>query len=490
MDTVLALDFGTQGVKALLVDARGALLARRYAHYPFSLNRGGLMEQRPGDWVDAAIRTIASLRDCEGFEHVAAVGLSGHMHGVVPLDASGAPTYDCILWCDTRCGEQLSRVGARLSSQTLSQLQNPLATAYTMGKLVWLREHAPQAWERTKRVLYCKDYIRFLLTGEQATDYSDASGSLLYDFAQNRWSLDACEAAGIAPDLLPQILPSCTVAGRITREATRSFGLPAGIPVAVGSGDLAASLLGSGVGGEGELLINLGTAGQVLAVSESAQKLRGGYRFKFLDDTMDMLLFSLPSAAYCVRWYVEQIEPGLAREAEAAGISPFEQMHRLAARAPAGAGGLLFAPYLSGSGSPHFDDAVRGAWIGLDSAHTREELCRSILEGVAYGVRQCVEESGCRGAITLSGGGAQSALWRRILADVLGRPLLCPRNGETTGIGAAIMAMRAAGIDDTQARAFARGGDRMNSDLDGAAAYEPMYQRYTRLYELLRQMER
>ena len=252
MDTVLALDFGTQGVKALLVDAHGALLARRYAHYPFSMNRGGLMEQRPGDWVDAAIATIASLRDCEGFQHIAAVGLSGHMHGVVPLDASGAPTYDCILWCDTRCGEQLGRVGARLSSQTLSSLQNPLATAYTMGKLVWLREHVPQAWDRTRRVLYCKDYIRFLLTGEQATDYSDASGSLLYDFAQNCWSLEACEAAGISPVLLPQILPSCVPAGRVTQEAARSFGLSAGIPVAVGSGDLAASLLGSGVSGEGE----------------------------------------------------------------------------------------------------------------------------------------------------------------------------------------------------------------------------------------------
>lgn len=489
MDTVLALDFGTQGVKALLVDTHGALLARRYAHYPFSMNRGGLMEQRPGDWVDAAIATIASLRDCEGFQHIAAVGLSGHMHGVVPLDASGAPTYDCILWCDTRCGEQLGRVGARLSSQTLSSLQNPLATAYTMGKLVWLREHVPQAWDRTRRVLYCKDYIRFLLTGEQATDYSDASGSLLYDFAQNCWSLEACEAAGISPVLLPQILSSCVPAGRVTQEAARSFGLPAGIPVAVGSGDLAASLLGSGVSGKGELLINLGTAGQVLAVSEGTRKLHGGYRFKFLDDTMDMLLFSLPSAAYCVRWYVEQIEPSLARDAEAAGIPPFEQMHRLAARAPAGAGGLLFAPYLSGSGSPHFDDAVRGAWIGLDSAHTHEELCRSILEGVAYGVRQCVEESGCHGEITLSGGGAQSALWRRILADVLGRTLLCPKNGETTGIGAAIMAMRAVGIDDAQVRSLARVGDRIDADPNGTEKYGPLYQRFTRLYELLRQMK-
>lgn len=489
MDTIMALDFGTQGVKALLVNDSGGLVAVTQAHYRLSQNHSGWMEQRPQDWINAAAQAIDALkqRRPKEFENICVVGLSGHMHGIVALDASGQPLYDCILWCDTRSTTQMRYLEHKLTTSAKKRLRNPYVTAYSAGKILWLKQRCPQRWERLDTFLFCKDYIRYRLTGEIATDYCDASGSLLYDFDTDSWDKEACYAVGLTQRELPPILPSYAIAGRITQQGAQLFHLKSGIPVTVGTGDLAASLIGSGVSAESEALINLGTAGQVLAlVPKGRRETLGGYQFKFLDAQTDMVLFALPTAAYCARWFVEQICPFLQAEAEARGVSVFEYLHSLAAEVPAGARQLIFAPWLSGTGSPYQDDAMRGTWIGLDSSHTYQDLARAMLEGVAMGIRQCIEAAGGVtnfDRICLAGGGAQSSLWRTMISCVLNAKLFCPTVSEAAGMGAARIAMHAM---DLRSAALSSKGEWVVPEVTEMTVYQQLFDRYQRVYKALR----
>ena len=385
MRTVLGLDFGTQGVKGMVVSQDGTILTMAFRHYSFSVNADGLMEENPDEWVKAADEVIRELKEkgSSVFDTIESVGLSGHMHGVVPIAADGKVLHPCILWCDTRSAKQTEQLHDMLADDVISRLENPFVTAYSAGKILWLKENCPQVWENTHVFLYCKDYIRYLMTGSVMTDFSDASGSLLYDFRENTWSKQALEAVGLHESQLPPIVPSTCQAGRVTSCGAKIFGLKEGLPVAVGAGDLAASLFGSGISLSNETLVNLGTAGQILALQPKGEtRKKGGHLFKFLNDQTDMLLYSIPSAAYCARWYVEQICPFLLEESKRSGKSVFDLLHADAAKSPAGSRGLLFEPYLSGTGSPYFDDMMRGAIIGIDSAHDYRDMGRAILEGV------------------------------------------------------------------------------------------------------------
>lgn len=489
MEIILALDFGTQGVKALLVNAESKLLEVSQVHYGFSCNQNGWMEQRPQDWENAAVQAIAALKQKrpDEVEKICAIGLSGHMHGIVAMDAKGLPLYDCILWCDTRSAEQMAHFHSLLTVSAQERLRNPFATAYSAGKLLWLREKCPDRWAKLETFLFCKDYIRYRLTGEMATDYCDASGSLLYNFDTDGWDDEACRAIGFSACKLPPILSSSAIAGKVTPQAAQKFQLKAGIPVAVGTGDLAASLLGSGVSAAREALINLGTAGQVLALAPRGRRQTpGGYQFKFSDAQTDMILFALPTAAYCARWFVERICPFLQAQADAQGISVFSHLHSLAAQSPAGANDLLFAPWLSGTGSPYQDDAIRGAWIGLDSSHTYQDLARAMLEGVAMGIRQCIDAAGGTGQfdrICLAGGGAKSYLWRTMISCVLNSRLFCPVVSEAAGMGAAKLAMRAVGL---QTAASPWIGEYVAGETMETAVYQRLYAHYEKVYGALK----
>ncbi len=491
MDVVLGLDFGTQGVKGFLVSGDGQMACSAFRHYGFSKNEGGWMEQDPDEWVKAAGDVISEIKEKapDSFEQMACVGLSGHMHGIVPLASDGTVLHPSILWCDTRCAQQAERMRESLSEEVRQRLKNPFVTAYSAGKLIWLKEERPRVWENMSGFLYCKDFIRYRMTGKRMTDYSDASGSLLYDFSTDTWCAQACEALGLQREQLPPICPSATQAGRVTAEGARLFHLKEGVPVAVGAGDLAASLFGSGVHSERDVLVNLGTAGQVLALRPRGESRKeGGYTFKFLDAQEDMLLYSLPSAAYCARWYVEQICPSFAREAEERGIPVFEWMHARAQTSPPGSRGLLFAPYLSGTGSPYFDDRIRGAWIGLDSAHRDSDFARSILEGVAFGIKQCVEleEQGAGSRrVFLTGGGARSGLWRQILADVLESGVFCPHVPEAAGLGAAKLAMLACGMSTAHIQVKT---ELVKPHAMNRQVYRQAYQRYVRIYAALKSL--
>lgn len=490
---VLALDFGTQGVKAHLMDEKGVICATSRANYGFSVNTGGYMEQNPHEWWSACVQACHDLRDKKPAEYgaVCAVGFSGQMHGPVLLDKAGKPVGACICWCDTRCTVEARDLRGILGDTLQDALLNPPVTSYTAPKLLWLARHCPEQLGCARHVVFCKDYIRYRFCGELATDYSDASGSLLYDFTGDCWSSEAISALGFKRDLFPHILPSVSVCGKVNAGCARELGLRQGTPVATGAGDLACSILGSGISSEDEVLINLGTAGQVLAIRQSLPtRTQGAYAFRFLEKDSAFLLYAVPSAAYCLRWFLENVTRIEAEMAKQQGVSPFALMDKEAAQSPAGSGGLLFAPYLSGTGSPYFDDRARGTFVGLDSGHGKADMTRAILEGVCYGIKDCFESMGSGhqlGTISFSGGGSNSALWRQIMADVLDSDISCPAGSETAGIGAGLIAATTVGIfsDLQQAAATVCAGQRVTPQQD-SEVYRRQYLLYRRIYPALK----
>lgn len=480
---VLALDFGTQGLKGLLLDEAGDLAAMASHAYGFALNRGGQMEQSPSAWCEALSAVLTALRcqDQERFRRILAIGITGQMHGVVALDREGKPLGNVIVWCDTRAEREAVEMRDALPTALRERLENPFVSAYTAPKLLWMRAHQPEQFTKTHKILWCKDYMGYLLTGEMHTDPSDASGSLLYDFHSRDWCGEALAALEISRSLLPDILSPEAAGGRVSHAAAVAFGLPEGIPVAVGAGDLACSVLGSGVSGDDQILVNLGTAGQVLTLHPSrVSRDPGGYLFNYLSKDECMTLFAIPSAAYCLRWFLERVATDIVEHGEI--DAAFARLCDLAATCPPGADGLLFAPYLSGTGSPYFDARARGAFVGLTAGHGRETMARAIMEGVCFGIRDCLSDAHRFAQVLFTGGGAKSALWGQILSDVLAREVICPDVLEAAGAGAGLLAARVIGMPKYARRVDAR---RICPDDGRSRIYQDQSRRFKRLYGLL-----
>lgn len=450
MKTVLALDFGTQSAKAALMSESGAVCAKTSASYGFCVNRSGWLEQNPEAWWEALVSMTHRLQQSnpEAFSSIAAIGISAQMHGVVGLDADGNDVGNCIVWCDTRSTPQARQIETVSREQGLS-LQNPATSAYTAPKLLWLKEREPEAYAKMRILLYCKDYLRFRLSGETATDVSDASGSLLYDFSSGCWDWELIRALGLRDSLFPDILQSSDCAGRVSQSASADTGLPEGTLIAAGAGDLVCSLIGNGIFRQGEILINLGTAGQIMTICEpDANPPIGVHRFQMADRSSSFMLCSLQSAAYCLRWFLENIGP-IPLDADGnLPENPFALMDRLAEKRPPGSNGLLFLPYLNGTGNPHLDDDASACFIGLTAAHRKDDMIRAVMEGVCYGIDEALQSitESTPSSIFFSGGGSYSPLWRQIMSDVLDRTLSCSKQAEASLTGAAMLALITAGI--------------------------------------------
>lgn len=494
MDTVLALDFGTQGAKGMLLDSRGGSLAIARAAYGFRMIGAGVMEQSPEDWWEACTKICMALRQSHPAEYgaVCAVGVCGQMHGAVLIDKDGNHIDNCIVWCDTRSTLEAKEIEALFGKALCERLINKPVSFYTAPKLLWIARHRPQALARARKILFCKDYIRYRISGKAATDHSDASGSLLYDFQKKRWSGEAIRALGLHEDLFAKICDSCVPVAAVNHSGAALLGLREGTPIAAGAGDLACSILGSGLSAGEQALVNLGTAGQVLALHGECAPVQGGYTFEFLDDQISFSLHAIPSAAYCLRWFMENVTCMEKETANSTGENPFALMDRLAQTSPPGAGGLLFAPYLNGTGSPYFDDRTRGAFVGLTAGHTKADMTRAILEGVCYGICDCLEAAGGVNRfkrIYFSGGGAGSALWRSIMADTLGREIFCPVCRETACVGAGLIAGTAAGMFPSYAGAaktVGKGEAVVPDDLgQSRVTYASGYAQFQKLYAAL-----
>jgi xylulokinase len=471
---LVGLDVGTTGVKALAVSPEGDVVARAEETYELATPRPGWAEQDPEDWWQAAERALARL----GGEPTA-IGLSGQMHGLVVLDDRDRVLRPAILWNDQRTGAECAEIEQRVGLARLIELTgNRALTGFTAPKLLWLRRHEPDTYARIAHVLLPKDYVRLRLTGEHAIDVADASGTLLFDVANRRWSEEMVERLELDATWLPRTLESPEISGTTGT----------GVPVAAGAGDQAAAALGVGVDGPGPVSVVLGTSGVVFAalpafaadrqarVHSFCHAVPGGWH------AMGVML----SAAGSLRWL---------RDAVAAGRG-YEELIAAAEGWPPGTEGLTFLPYLTGERTPHADPDARAAFTGLSVRHDLGALVRAVLEGVAYGLRDSLELLRRLGvdpeAAHASGGGARSEHWLRILASVLGLPIRRTTTDEGSAFGAALLGGVAAGVFRDVHEAVAacvRLGDAVEPDPQWRAAYEDGYRRFALLYPALRPLE-
>jgi xylulokinase len=471
--TLIGIDVGTTGVKAVAIAEDGVATAE--AGYPLATPRPGWSEQDPEDWWNATQRALEAV----GGREIAGIGLSGQMHGLVCLGASDEVLRPAILWNDQRTAAECAEIEERVGFERLVTLTgNRALTGFTAPKLLWVRRHEPEVFERIARVLLPKDYIRLRLTGEHAIDVSDASGTLLFDVAGRRWSEEVLQVLELDDGILPPALESPAVSG-LTSD---------GVPVAAGAGDQAAGALGVGVDRPGPLSIQIGTSGVVFAALP-------GYRFD-PEARVHAFCHAVPggwhamgvmlSAAGSLAWLRDLAAPGL----------PFDELVAEAERWPPGADGLLFLPYLTGERTPHADPGARAAFAGLELRHDRGALVRAVLEGVAYGLRDSLELIRALGLEPVYGralgGGARSELWLRIVASVLRLPLERVAVEEGAAYGAALLGGVAGGMfaDVHEAvDACVRTRDTVEPEPEWLDAYAEGYERFRALYPAVRPLQ-
>jgi xylulokinase len=442
---VLGIDVSTTATKAVLVDERGAVVGVGSAKYETSVPRPRWSEQDPALWWDgttAAVRAALAAAGIGG-EEVAAVGLTGQMHGAVLLDDADRPLRPAILWNDQRTAEECDEIRRRVGPERLIEVTgNDALTGFTAPKLLWVRAHEPEIWARVAHVLLPKDYVRLQLTGQRAVDKADGAGTLLFDLAARDWSAEVTEALELDAGLLPRTVEGPEPTGAITAAAAEATGLRAGTPVVGGGGDQAANAVGVGAVDPGIVALSLGTSGVVFAATDAPIVEPRGRVHAFCHAVPERwhLMSVMLSAAGSLRWYRDALAPGV----------PFAQLSAEAAQAPAGSGGLWFLPYLTGERSPHPDPMARGAFIGLTVAHQRRHMTRAVLEGVAHGLRDGLDLMAAAGMpvpsqIRATGGGTASPIWRQILADVLGAEIATVQTTEGAAYGAALLATVEAG---------------------------------------------
>jgi xylulokinase len=486
----VGIDVSTTGAKALVIDEKGAVLASATTALTLQTPKPLWSEQDPHEWwagVQKSIKAALAQAGVTG-KDVAAVGLTGQMHGLVLLDSDRKVLRPAILWNDQRtareCDEIRRLVGGR--EALVRATGNDALTGFTAPKILWVRNNEPGIYEKARLVLLPKDYVRLRLTGVAAMDKADGSGTLLFDLAERNWSKDVLAKLQIPAEWLPPTFEGPMVTGKVTAEAAEATGLAAGTPVMAGGGDQAAGAVGAGAVKPGVVALTLGTSGVVFASTEKPLVEPQGRLHAFchaLPNTWHFMGVTL-SAAGSLQWYHDTLAPS----------ESFDALMAEAAEAPAGSEGLLFLPYLSGERTPYPDPAARGCFVGLTLRHKRAHMTRAVLEGVAFSMRDCfalLGEAGLSGIneVRVAGGGAKSALWRQICASVLGVDLVTVNSTEGGAFGAALLAgVGAEAWPDVPAACAATiavtGRDTPNAEW--RAAYDKLYPVYKGLYRALK----
>jgi xylulokinase len=488
MTYLMGIDASTTATKALLMRADGQVAAVASSEYTYDTPRPLWAEQHPHLWWQAAIASIRQVLTQSQVDpaDVKGVGLTGQMHGLVLLDRDGNVLRPAILWNDQRTAAECDEIRQRLGKERLIQITgNDALTGFTAPKILWVRNHEPEEFARVRQILLPKDYVRFKLTEEYATDKAGGAGTLLFDVRKRDWAAAVLDALEIDPAWLPPTFEGTAITGRVTPEAAKATGLQAGTPVVGGGGDQAAAAVGTGAVVEGIVSLSLGTSGVVFASADRPIIEPEGRLHAFCHAVPGTwhLMGVMLSAAGSLRWYRDALAPG----------ADFEPLIKPAADVPPGSDGLFFLPYLTGERTPHPDPLARGAFVGLTVQHTRPHLTRAVLEGVAFGLRDSFElmkEAGLA-AITqvrITGGGARSPLWRQILASVLDVELVTVSSTEGAAFGAAVLAATGMGTFSDVAsacRATIRPTGATRPD-PASATYQELYPLYRELYPALR----
>jgi xylulokinase len=486
----IGLDIGTGGSRALLVDEAGAV---RYSytagHKDMAMPRPLWAEQDPDDWWRAAqeaIRGVLEAARTTG-ETIRGIGLSGQMHGLVMLDADDKVIRPALIWCDQRSQQQVDQINATVGRErVLEYIANPVLTGFTLPKLLWVRDKEPGSYEKIRKILLPKDYVRFKLTGEFATEVSDASGTALFDVVNRQWSRRMAEAVGVDPAILPRVYESNEITGTVTEPAAASTGLKAGIPVVGGGGDQASSAIGNGIVSQGAVSCTVGTSGVVFAyLAEPAYDKEGRvHTFCHAIPNTWHVMGVTQGAGLSLQWLRNRLAPG----------TDYDDLTAEATLSPRGAHGLFWLPYLMGERTPHLDALARGAWIGFTAKHQRSDMTRAILEGVSYSLKDCLEIIRSLGApvtnVRLSGGGARSPFWHQLFADIFGVRVVTLATQEGSAYGAALLALVGTGryksAQEVCSAVIKEVAVKM-PDPRAQAFYQQAYRIYDAIYPALRQ---
>jgi xylulokinase len=487
MSHVLGIDVSTTATKAVVVDDSGGVAGIGIAEYGFEVPHHLWSEQDPALWWVAARQAIPAALAAAGLSggEVAAVGLTGQMHGLVLLDAADEVLRPAILWNDQRTGAECELIRQAVGARRLIEITgNDALTGLTAPKLVWVRDREPDVWQRVAHVLLPKDYLRLQLTGAYAMDKADGSGTLLFDLGARDWSAEVLAALGVDPAWLPPTFEGPRVTGVVSSAAAEPTGLAAGTPVVAGGGDQSANAVGVGAVTPGVVALSLGTSGVVFAATDAPLYEPAGRVHAFCHAVPGRwhMMSVMLSAAGSLRWFRDALAPGV----------DFGQLAAAAGEVTAAMDGLFFLPYLSGERSPHPDPLARGAFVGLTLAHDRRHMTRAVLEGVAFGLRDGLDLMTAAGTpspnqIRASGGGIASPLWRQILADVLDAQIATVATAEGAAYGAALLAAVGAGWYDSvdaATRSLVRVAPVAGPGAD-AAAYRAAHDRFRQLYPAL-----
>ncbi|KLU62269.1 xylulose kinase [Peptococcaceae bacterium CEB3] len=450
---VIGIDIGTSGCKSIIVDETGRIVATYTVGYSLYAPRTGWMEQNPEDWWNAVIYSVGEvLKESQIDKNLlAGIGLSGQMHGLVALDGNDNVLRPAILWNDQRTTKQCEYITDAVGGmgKLLSLTNNPELTGYTAGKILWLREEEPEVYEKVKRCLNPKDYIRYKLTSEFATDVSDASGTGLFNVKKRCWSEEVLYALKIPCTLLPLVYESSEITGYITESASRHTGVPKGLPVVGGGGDAVIQTTGTGLIKQGMLSTTIGTAGIVAMALNVFKQNREGNLQIFCGNKADAwhVMGVTLAAGGSYRWCRDVLFSNEKARSPETGENIYEIMESYALRGSPGSNRLIFLPYLTGERCPYADETARGVFIGLTSRHGREDMTRAVMEGVVFSLRQVSEiiskadRNLVASEIRTSGGGSLSPLWRQIQADVFQMPVkTVSGSGEGGAFGAALVA--------------------------------------------------
>jgi xylulokinase len=482
---ILAHDLGTTGNKATLFDAAGAAVATALEAYETAYPHPNWAEQDPTDWWRAVRDSTRELLTSSGVipGDIAVISFSGQMMAALPVDKSGLPLRSAIIWADQRATAEAQFLADCCGfEQVYRRTGHRAGASYTTAKVLWIQRHQPELYARAHQFLQAKDYAAYKLSGVFATDYSDASGTNLFDLERRDWAVDMMEAVGLDPRKLPPVHPSSTVIGKVTPQAAAETGLLVGTPVVIGGGDGACATVGAGSVSPGEAYNYVGSSSWIAVTSE--QPLYDPRMRTFTFAHLDPKLYFPTGTMQCAGGSFDWLERLLRGEGK---TRLYDEMSTAAADVEPGARGLLFLPYLIGERSPHWNPLARGAFAGLTMSHGRAEMARAVLEGVAFNLKMILdaflEQGAAIQAMRLIGGGARSALWRQILADVYGLPILRPALlAEATALGAAIAGGVGVGLfpDFSVAHEIVQ--------VEEAERPNPAYnQRYTALYGLFQQ---
>ncbi len=498
MSYVIGVDCGTSGTKTVLFDEKGAVIASKTIEYPMYQPKNGYAEQDPADWANAMINTIKAVMAQSGVkrEDVKGIGISGQMHGLVMLDKDNNVLRKSIIWCDQRTAAEVDEMNRIVGRERLVEITaNPALTGWTAAKILWVKNNEPEIYSKVAHILLPKDYLRFILTGEYATEVSDASGMQLLNVPDRCWSDELLNAFEIDRSWLGKVYESCEVTGTLTKKMSEELGLCENTIVVGGAGDNAAAAVGTGVVEDGKAFTTIGTSGVVFAHTSKISIDKQGRVHTCCAAVPGSwhVMGVTQGAGLSLKWFRDNFCMAEKETAKLMGVDEYFLMDKGAEKVPVGANKLLYLPYLMGERTPHLDPDARGVFFGLSAIHTRCDMLRAVMEGVTYSLRDCVEvfrEMGVSVSdMTACGGGGSSKLWRSMLADLFNSKVKTAASKEGPALGVGILAAVGAGLYSSVREAcgaIVRTDKVQTPDPENAGEYEKYYQLYREIYPALK----